>query len=218
MLLIANPITLPIVGVTGQGAAFADGGSGKDGDGGDDNDGGDGGNGGHGGGQGSGGSGSGSGNPQDTGGTVSTSVEQTAPLAARSGLRIARVVVSSVGVEIEYTDGSVEEILNGRYAMRDPSGRAITSHPALGADVSRMRGIIATSAVTERKRDHDIVDTSSVTRAEHVQDRIEIEYANGWSEAVRGGRYELIDPFQRIVTQRPATDADTSRLLGIVGR
>lgn len=45
--------------------------------------------------------------------------------------------------------------------------------------------------------------------------RVEVTYSRGWKEAVENGRYELKDPANRTVVERPATTADLARLAAL---
>ena len=46
---------------------------------------------------------------------------------------------------------------------------------------------------------------------------IEVTYSRGWKEEIENGRYELKDPANRTVVQRPATARDRARLPGTGG-
>jgi hypothetical protein len=51
-----------------------------------------------------------------------------------------------------------------------------------------------------------------VVKAEVEGNHIEIGYSDGWKEEVEDGRYELKNPANRTVVQRPATQDDINRL------
>ncbi len=51
-----------------------------------------------------------------------------------------------------------------------------------------------------------------VVKAEVAGNHIEIGYSDGWKEEVEDGRYELKNPSNRTVVQRPATQDDINRL------
>lgn len=51
-----------------------------------------------------------------------------------------------------------------------------------------------------------------VVKAEVQGNHIEIGYSDGWKEEVEDGRYELKNPANRTVVQRPATQDDINRL------
>ena len=46
---------------------------------------------------------------------------------------------------------------------------------------------------------------------------IEVRYVTGWKEAIEAGRYELKDPNNNTVVERPATTADRDRMLALAG-
>jgi hypothetical protein len=52
----------------------------------------------------------------------------------------------------------------------------------------------------------------SVAYASVTESGVEVRYSDGWSEAVSGGRYRLVDGRQRVVADRPAKKSDLKRL------
>lgn len=52
----------------------------------------------------------------------------------------------------------------------------------------------------------------SVAFSNVTEGGVEVRYSDGWSEAVSGGRYRLVDGRQRVVTDRPAKKSDLKRL------
>ena len=50
------------------------------------------------------------------------------------------------------------------------------------------------------------------------RDAIEVRYVTGWKEELEFGRYELKDPNNNTVVERPATAADRERLTAIASR
>lgn len=52
----------------------------------------------------------------------------------------------------------------------------------------------------------------SVAFARVTDEGVEVRYSDGWSEAVAGGRYRLVDGRQRLVTERAARRSDLKRL------
>ena len=51
-----------------------------------------------------------------------------------------------------------------------------------------------------------------IVKAEIQGNHIEIGYSDGWKEEVENGRYELKNPSNRTVIERPATQSDINRL------
>jgi hypothetical protein len=51
-----------------------------------------------------------------------------------------------------------------------------------------------------------------------VGGNLEIRYSSGWKEELQNGRYELKDPNNNTVVERPAQPADVSRLEGLASR
>lgn len=128
---------------------------------------------------------------------------------SRGGVR--RVEVSSGGIDVRYSDGARERIERGRYELRDAAGRTLERRRATGADVSRLRALAESATVRGAS---SAQGGDRTLRALTVRDgNMLAEYANGWSEEVRDGRYRLIDPYGRVVARRAATDADRARIL-----
>lgn len=134
---------------------------------------------------------------------------RTAPLPSPS-LAISRIEVSNSGIEIRYADGTREEIERGVYELKDRNGKTLLERRATGPDISRLRALaerVSIRSVTRGKP-----SLSGVARAKLTRNDIEIEYANGWVETIKRGRYLLKDPFNRTVVQRPATAQDRRRM------
>jgi hypothetical protein len=62
------------------------------------------------------------------------------------------------------------------------------------------------------------VSTGGAGRVEVSGSAIEVSYTTGWREEIEGGRYELKDPNNNTVVERPATAADLRRLQALAGR
>ena len=43
--------------------------------------------------------------------------------------------------EVRYSDGTKEEIENGRYERKDANGRTVEERPATAADIARLSGL-----------------------------------------------------------------------------
>lgn len=158
-----------------------------------------------------GGSASGAGSPSGSGDGCRRGASSSAPCdpSSRGGVR--RVEVSGAGIDIRHADGSRERIERGRYELRDASGRTVERRRATGADVSRLRAL-AESATVRGASGGEGIDRTLRAVTIRGGDMM-AEYANGWSEEVRDGRYRLMDPYGRVVARREATDADRARIL-----
>lgn len=55
-------------------------------------------------------------------------------------------------------------------------------------------------------------DRGAVVKAEIEGASVEVTYTDGWKEEIEHGRYELKDPSNRTVVERPATQDDVDRL------
>jgi hypothetical protein len=124
---------------------------------------------------------------------------------------ITRIEASRSGIEIRYADGAREGIRQGRYQRRDPQGRVVEDRRATGADVSRLRAVAQSATIENVAAD---ADAAPVRAASADGREAEVRYSNGWAERIRGGRYELVDPYGRSVVRRPATAEDVARVAG----
>ena len=114
------------------------------------------------------------------------------------------------GIEVVRADGSKEEIHDGRYERQDASGRTIEERPATSADIARLTG----PASSGRRA----IAVGFVKKVQAVGGNLEIRYSSGWKEELQNGRYELKDPNNNTVVERPARPADVSRLEGLASR
>ena len=114
------------------------------------------------------------------------------------------------GIEVVRADGSKEEIHDGRYERQDASGRTVEERPATSADIARLTG----PASSGRRA----IAVGFVKKVQAVGGNLEIRYSSGWKEELQNGRYELKDPNNNTVVERPARPADVSRLEGLASR
>lgn len=57
------------------------------------------------------------------------------------GSGVSKIEVSSDGIEVSYSDGTREEIENGRYERKNAAGRTIEERPATQADIDRLMAL-----------------------------------------------------------------------------
>ncbi|MDT8856226.1 hypothetical protein RNZ50_14590 [Paracoccaceae bacterium Fryx2] len=57
------------------------------------------------------------------------------------GKRVAKVEVSARGIEVEYRNGSKEEIENGIYERKNAANRTVEERPATQADIDRLMAL-----------------------------------------------------------------------------
>lgn len=107
-------------------------------------------------------------------------------------------------IEVVRADGTKEEISNGWYERQDASGRTVEERRATSADIARLTGPDSTGRRT--------IAVGYVKTVEARGGNIEIRYSTGWTEELQGGRYELTDPNDNTVVERPARPADIARL------
>ena len=123
----------------------------------------------------------------------------------------AKVEISRNGIEVVYRDGTKEEIENGRYERKDANGRTVEERPATQADVNRLQ--LAARGARPASR----IEVGSIVKVERSAVGMEIVYSTGWKEELENGRYELKDPNNNTVVERPATAKDRARMQRIGG-
>lgn len=128
----------------------------------------------------------------------------------RKARRVIKAQKLGDGARIFFSDGSREEIRNGRYVRIGPNGRVLERRRARGSDLGRVRALIG-GKETKLESVPSRVQSRAV-RATYRGKNVEILYANGWREEITRGRYSLVDKYGRNVTSRRATQNDRTRL------
>lgn len=54
---------------------------------------------------------------------------------------VVKIEVSAAGIEVRYSDGTKEEIENGRYERKNSAGRTVEERPATQADFDRLSAL-----------------------------------------------------------------------------
>jgi hypothetical protein len=134
-----------------------------------------------------------------------------APAASGGGVRAVKLERSAAGVEVTYSNGVREEIENGRFEQKDASGRTVIERTATAADFARLNANARNSGLAA------FPAGAGVPRVEVAGGAIEVSYPTGWREELENGRYELKDPNNNTVVERPATAADIRRLRMLAG-
>lgn len=125
---------------------------------------------------------------------------------------IKSMVITGDHVAFDYADGSRDEIAAGRYRRIAPDGQVVETRRATGADISRLRALANKLTIRSVAKSKGQSGQSKTRRAIIAGASITIEYTNGWTEHVSASRYRLIDPYNRVVADRPATKDDHKRL------
>ena len=134
------------------------------------------------------------------------------------GLRVVKLEESAAGFEVIYSNGVKEEIENGRYEMKNAAGRTVVERRATAADLQRIRANARNSGVAAPGLPAAGTPGGEVRSVEVAGRAIEVRYVTGWKEELEAGRYELKDPNDNTVVERPATAEDQARLTAIAGR
>jgi hypothetical protein len=154
------------------------------------------------------------------GGDVPSQVSRAAVGPAGGGaLQVVKVERSGGSVEIIYSNGTKEEIENGRYELKNAAGRTVVQRPATDRDLARINGNLRNSGLLPGRNGAvpRLPVNSQAASIEVGRNAIEVRYTTGWKEEVSAGRYELKDPNNNTVVERRATTADRRRLLALAG-
>jgi hypothetical protein len=125
-----------------------------------------------------------------------------------------KVEVEGDKVEVTFADGTRQEIENGRFEQKNAQGRTVVERPATRADFERLNAL---AAGTRGRVSPAPSPAGGATKVEISGRDIEVTHADGWREEIENGRYELKDPDNNTVVERPATSEDRSRLRGTLG-
>ena len=90
----------------------------------------------------------------------------------------------------------------------------MVERPATQADIDRIRSNVRNSRLTTPR---GVPAGGEVRSVEVSANGIEVRYSTGWKEELEAGRYELKDPNNNTVVERPATRADVDRMRRIAG-
>ncbi len=128
----------------------------------------------------------------------------------------------STGIEVATADGGRIEIENGIFELKNAAGDTIAERPAPAADyaalgVAAPAAAPATAPAREDNGGSTQIRVGRVVEVEQTATSIEIRYSRGWKEEIENGIYELKDPANRTVIERPATAADWDRLAATAG-
>ncbi|MCU9848857.1 hypothetical protein OEZ60_12670 [Defluviimonas sp. WL0024] len=111
------------------------------------------------------------------------------------------------GIHIQFDDGRIERIRNGRFERLDARGRLLDSHAARRSELRRLKALGAEVKSRGRKgRVQNVVEVNETRGA------IEITDFRGWRESLSKGSYVLKDPNGRTVARRPVTAKDVARI------
>jgi hypothetical protein len=134
-------------------------------------------------------------------------------------LRAIKVERTAGGIEVVYSNDIKEEIEAGRYELKDANGRTTVQRPATRADFERIVSNLRNSGLqAPGAGGGSVLPAASQARSVEVSSGgIEVRYTTGWKEEVEGSRYELKDPNNNTVVERPATAADRDRMLALAG-
>ncbi|GMG84521.1 hypothetical protein LNKW23_37370 [Paralimibaculum aggregatum] len=139
---------------------------------------------------------------------------------------VTKIEIFGANIEVEYSDGTREEIEFGIYERKDMAGDTVEERAATVADRTRLESLSIGDAVSGDGTPVDPGDgmpggpafpapDATVTGVEILGDTIEVAYSDGSKEEIEAGVYELKDPAGETILERPATATDRVRLEGI---
>ncbi|MFN3148089.1 MAG: hypothetical protein ACE368_24070 [Paracoccaceae bacterium] len=124
----------------------------------------------------------------------------------------------STGIEVATANGGRIEIENGIYELKNAAGETIVERPATAADYAALGATPpATAPAPDDNGGRTQIRVGRVVEIEQTATSIEVRYSRGWKEEIENGVYELKDPANRTVIERPATAADWDRLVATAG-
>lgn len=121
-------------------------------------------------------------------------------------MAIAKVEVFGTTVQINYLDGSREEVEGGIYERKNTAGRTVEQRAATPADLTRLTDLAAAFEAANPINDSPIVEV------ERLGTSVEIKFADGSKVEIAAGIYELKDTNNKTILERAATPADSAAL------
>ena len=109
-------------------------------------------------------------------------------------------------VEINYVEGTSEEVENGVYERKDANNVTIEERIATAEDLTRLTALANDYIAALPPIEADVVEV------EREAGKIEVTYADGTSEEIENGVYERKNAADQKLLERPATDADIARI------
>lgn len=122
--------------------------------------------------------------------------------------------INGANIEVTFDSGIREEIENGIFERKDARGRTVVERRATAADrrrLERAANRLTRSVAPSNDR------SAQAAKVEVAGNNIEVVYSDGWKEEIENGRYELKDPSNNTVIERPARTADINRLRRLTG-
>jgi len=121
-------------------------------------------------------------------------------------MEILGVELIGENVEINYIDGTSEEVENGVYERKDANNVTVEERIATAEDLTRLTVLANDFIAALPPIEADVVEV------EREAGKIEVTYADGTSEEIENGVYERKNAADQKLLERPATDADIARI------
>lgn len=121
-------------------------------------------------------------------------------------MEILGVELFGENVEINYVDGTSEEVENGVYERKDANNVTIEERIAAAEDLTRLTALANDFIAALPPIEAEVVEV------EREAGKIEVTYADGTSEEIENGVYERKNAADQKLLERPATDSDIARI------
>jgi Ca2+-binding RTX toxin-like protein len=123
---------------------------------------------------------------------------------------IGKIQIFGTHIEIDYLDGSREEIQGGQYTLKDSNGDRVERHTATDADIARLNTLADAFLI-------EITPVGvGIASFDNRVDDIQVRYTDGRAESVEFGIYEIKNSANDTVFETTATQAHTDRVLGLI--
>jgi len=128
-------------------------------------------------------------------------------------ITVVKIEVEGGKVEVEYSDGSEEEIDGGIYERKNAAGDTVEERPATAGDQARLEALaedVDPVLVTQE------ITLADGTRLETGRDKLEVIFPDGSKTEIEFGRYEEKSPAGDMIVERPATQGDIDALTALL--
>ena len=126
-------------------------------------------------------------------------------------MAIAKIQIFGTYIQIDYVDGSREEIQGGQYTQKDANGNRIERHDATAADIARLYGLADAFVIAVTPGD-DV----AIRSYDHTATDLQVRYFGGQALSVEFGVIQIKNAQNVTIFERTATQADTDTLLALI--
>lgn len=124
-----------------------------------------------------------------------------------------KIELSGDDIEIEFADGTKQEIEAGRFERKNAEGDTVEERAATAADRGRLEAIVAGADPARVTQEAVLADGTVI---EIGQARIEATFSDGTRQEIETGRFEQKAADGTTLIERPATQGDIDGLVALV--